>query len=401
MTTSISIVIASAIILFAVYSYVLRHNIYRKLNFMIDALEDKETNFRFVENRLFSRALNSTLNRIRTIFKKERTLMAEQEAYFHNMLNHVNTGIVAMREYGKVEFMNNYAMELMQVGQLTSVKQLKSINYALYKAIVEVRSGNNIKAEYYNECSKKSILLSASYAVVAGVELKIIALNDISVQLNENEQESWSKLTRVLTHEIMNTITPIASLSETLMHCSGDVDSNIKDGLNTISSSSRNLIKFVESYRNLTRIPVPNKSAFLLKELVEKIFALTRELAEVYGVEMVFIEHSEDILLYADDGQISQILINLLKNAMQAGASKVVVSAEIDASENVIVNVSNNGMPIEKENTAELFVPFYTTKNDGTGLGLSISRQIMRMHNGTINLTRSDRNETVFTLMFF
>lgn len=394
-------IVAALVILWVVFSLLLRHKIYRKLNFMIDALEDNETNFRYSTKGIFSKKQNHILNRIRDIFKRERALIAEQEAYYCNMLDRVNTGVLAIREDGRIEFMNSMAEDLMQVGMLTSVKQLKSINNALYTAIVNVRSGKNIKAEYYNECAKKSILLSASYIVVGGIELKIIAMNDISEQLNENEEESWSKLTRVLTHEIMNTITPIASLSETLLQYSEGADSNIKDGLTTISAQSRNLIKFVDSYRSLTRIPQPNRKAFLLKELVEKVFNLTAELAEEHHVETTFVEHSQDILLYADEGQISQILINLVKNAIQAGATRVTVSATIDFAENTVVNVSNNGAAIEKENSAELFVPFYTTKSEGTGIGLSISRQIMRMHGGTLELTKSDKTETVFTLIFY
>lgn len=394
-------IVAALVILWVVFSLLLRHKIYRKLNFMIDALEDNETNFRYSTKGIFSKKQNHILNRIRDIFKRERALIAEQEAYYCNMLDRVNTGVLAIREDGRIEFMNSMAEDLMQVGMLTSVKQLKSINNALYTAIVNVRSGKNIKAEYYNECTKKSILLSASYAVVGGIELKIIAMNDISEQLNENEEESWSKLTRVLTHEIMNTITPIASLSETLLQYSEGADSNIKDGLTTIAAQSRNLIKFVDSYRSLTRIPQPNRKAFLLRELVEKVFNLTAELAEEHHVETTFVEHSQDILLYADEGQISQILINLVKNAIQAGATRVTVSATIDFAENTVVNVSNNGVAIEKENSAELFVPFYTTKSEGTGIGLSISRQIMRMHGGTLELTKSDKTETVFTLIFY
>lgn len=400
MDITILIAIGALIILLVVYTLVLHRRIYRKLNFMIDALEDNETNFKYSTKGLFSKKQNTILNRIRDIFKKERALIAEQEAYYCNMLNHVNTGVLALREDGRIEFMNSMAIELMQVGMLTSIKQLKNVNNSLYQAIVSVTGGKNIKAEYYNECSKKSILLSASYAVVGGVELKIIAMNDISAQLNENEEESWSKLTRVLTHEIMNTITPIASLSETLLQYSEGADGNIKDGLTTISAQSRNLIKFVESYRSLTRVPLPNKKAFVLKELVEKVFSLTSEMAEKNHVEMTFVEHSKGILLYADEGQISQILINLVKNAIQAGAGRVTISATIDFSENTVIDVANNGAPIEKENTAELFVPFYTTKSEGTGIGLSLSRQIMRMHNGTLNLTKSDPAETVFTLIF-
>lgn len=279
MDSTIFTVIGAAVILFVAYLWVLHHKICRKLSFMIDALEDNETNFRYSEAGIFSRKINATLNRIRVIFKKERTLMAEQEAYFSHMLDHVNTGILAMREDGGIKFMNNQAVALMQVTSLTSVKQLKTINGPLYEAIVSVRSGNNIKAEFYNESSRKSILLSASYAMVGGVGLKIVAMNDISAQLNENEEESWSKLTRVLTHEIMNTITPIVSLSETLLLCAEGAGSDLKEGLDTISASSKNLLKFVESYRKLTRIPSPSKKTFVLKELVAQVFNLTAELA--------------------------------------------------------------------------------------------------------------------------
>lgn len=400
MNLTILIVIAVSILIIVLFAFVLRTRIMRKLNFMIDALEDSEVNFRYLENGIFSKSLNKTLNRIKGIFSKERELMAEQEVYFKNMLNHVNTGIIAIRQDGMVEFMNNLATDTLQTGVITSIRQLKNVNRALYDALIGVRSGKNIKVEFYNESSKKSLLLSASYAVMRGKELKIIAMNDISAQLNENEEESWSKLTRVLTHEIMNTITPIASLSDTLVNYSNDLDETMKDGLSTISTSSKNLIKFVESYRNLTRIPQPNRTTLIVKDIAQKVLSLMAESAKVGGVEIKYIEHTEDILLYADEGQISQILINLVKNAIQACATKVVISAEIDATESVVINVSNNGAPIEKEDTSELFVPFYTTKTEGTGIGLSISRQIMRMHGGQLNLTKSDESATVFTLIF-
>ena len=215
----------------------------------------------------------------------------------------------------------------------------------------------------------------------------------------QNEQESWTRLIRVLTHEIMNTVTPIASLSETLLDFD-NVNEEVRSGLNTISQSSRNLIRFVESYRNLTRVASPVKKAFYLRDLVERVISLTREQTVISGAVCTYIERSDDVLLYADEGQIAQILINLIKNAIQADARNIVITAEINPSEHIIINVSNDGRPISKESQEEIFIPFYTTKQEGTGIGLSLSRQIMRLHNGTLNLTRSDEKGTVFTLIF-
>ena len=197
----------------------------------------------------------------------------------------------------------------------------------------------------------------------------------------------------------MNTVTPIASLSETLLGFE-DVSEEVRDGLDTISQSSRGLIKFVESYRNLTRVAPPVKKAFYFREVAERVISLTREQALITGAVCTYVEKSEDILLYADEGQITQILINLVKNAIQAEARKIEISAEIDLSEHVIINISNDGRPISKESQEEIFVPFFTTKQEGTGIGLSLSRQIMRLHNGSLNLVQSNGSLTVFRLTF-
>ena len=244
-----------------------------------------------------------------------------------------------------------------------------------------------------------TISLTASAATIGKTQVRVIAFNDISNEIAENEQQSWSRLIRVLTHEIMNTVTPIASLSETLLRFDG-MNDEIRNGLGTISQSSRGLIKFVDSYRNLTRVAPPVRKAFYFKELAERVIGLTREQALMYGASCTYIEKTDDIILYADEGQITQILINLVKNAIQADAQKVEITAEINSSEHIIINVINDGSPISKESREEIFIPFFTTKQEGTGIGLSLSRQIMRLHNGTLSLTRSDVKETVFTLTF-
>ena len=375
----IPIIVATAVLTAVLTSLWTSGKMRRKVSYMLDALEDKELNFRFDESRLIGRQFNKTLNRLRSIFDKERHEIIEQEKYFGLMLDHVRTGVVAT--FGHI-------------------RQLKPVSESLYEAFQTVAEGSHEeRASYYNESGKITISLTASKAKIGKNEVKVIAFNDISSEIAENEQESWSKLIRVLTHEIMNTVTPIASLSETLLKFD-NVEEEVRSGLDTISQSSRSLIKFVESYRNLTRIAPPVKKAFFMRDLAERVINLSREQAVISGATCTYVEKSEDVLLYADEGQITQILINLVKNAIQADARNISITAEINLSEHIIINVTNDGRPISKESQEEIFVPFYTTKQEGTGIGLSLSRQIMRLHNGTLNLTRSDRNGTVFTLLF-
>ncbi len=221
-------------------------------------------------------------------------------------------------------------------------------------------------------------------------------------QRQQHEQDSWTKLIRVLTHEIMNTISPVASLSDTLsksMDEKGHSELDVKAGLETISSSSRNLIKFVETYRQLSGVARPVRKAIMVEELINKVFALGKEMTPE-GVTCKFIANDPDLMIYADEGQISQILINLVKNAVQADASEITITGSMGKEDEVILNMANNGQPISPESQEQIFVPFFTTKKKGSGIGLSISRQIMRNHNGTIELTRSDSAATVFTLIF-
>ena len=399
-TTLIPIIVATAVLTAVLTSLWTSHKMRKKVGYMLDALEDKELNFRFDESRLIGRKFNRTLNRLRGIFDKERHEIIEQEKYFGLMLDHVRTGVVVIEENGRINYCNSTALALLGIATFGHIRQLKPVSESLYEAFQTVAEGSQEeRASYYNESGKITISLTASKAKIGKNEVKVIAFNDISGEIAENEQESWSKLIRVLTHEIMNTVTPIASLSETLLKFD-NVEEEVRSGLDTISQSSRSLIKFVESYRNLTRVAPPVKKAFFMRELAERVINLTREQAVISGAICTYVEKSDDVLLYADEGQITQILINLVKNAIQADARNISITAEINLSEHIIINVTNDGRPISKESQEEIFVPFFTTKQEGTGIGLSLSRQIMRLHNGTLNLTRSDRNGTVFTLLF-
>ena len=222
-------------------------------------------------------------------------------------------------------------------------------------------------------------------------------------QRQAHEQDSWTKLIRVLTHEIMNTVSPIASLSDALsksMDENGHSELDVKTGLDTISDSSKNLIKFVETYRQLSGVAKPVRKAIDLQELMDQVIALNSEYAASCGARCSYRPEEPDLMIYADEGQISQILINLIKNALQAGAKHIDINARMDKDDEMVVRVANDGAPIPASAQEQIFIPFYTTKKEGSGIGLSISRQIMRNHTGSIELVCSDNAQTVFELRF-
>ena len=223
-------------------------------------------------------------------------------------------------------------------------------------------------------------------------------------QRQRNEQESWTKLIRVLTHEIMNTVSPIASLSEMLENYAEQPDNehkiDIKAGLKTISSSSKDLIEFVEKYHQLTGVARPIKKAVLVNELIARVINLTSQECSSSGITCSYSSSNDDILIYADQGLISQIIINLIKNAKEAHATAITITSRLDQDEQTIIEVSNNGEAITTESMEQIFVPFYTTKPKGSGIGLSLSRQIMNQHNGSLDLIESTESNTTFALIF-
>lgn len=385
---------------------------------MLDAMEDGETNFRFREDRGRDRKFNRTLNRLRRIFEKEKEAIREQEIFYGRLLEQVQTGIIVTDDAdGRIIYCNSKALTILGLSSPGNLRQLSRTRPELERIFSRIADGDETKASLCNESSRMTVSITASSARIGKVSAKIIAVNDISNEMEENESESWTRLIRVMTHEIMNTVTPIASLSETLSGYIGTGagraighdrdgktvptrDSRIKDGLDTIATSARGMIRFVNSYRDLTHIPQPIRSAFYLKELIDKIFSLTAEDMAAAGVRCSYSECTDDIILYADKDQISRIVINLMKNAVQAGADSIDITAGIDGSGSVIIDIANNGEPISMESRDEIFIPFFTTRPEGSGIGLSLSRQIMRLHNGLIRLSRSDSDSTVFTLIF-
>lgn len=401
----VGVAVLSAVLAVIFSSYRVR----RKVNYMLDALEDGETNFRFSERK--SR-LNKTLNRLNGIFKQERLAIREQEKFFGTLLDNVKTGIVVFdTTSGAITYSNSRALQILGLASLVNIKQLRIIDNNLAAAFIaekEVSDSEKNKASFYNESSQKTIVMSKSSALVQGRDVRIVSFNDVTEELETNQEEAYSKLIRVLTHEIMNTVTPISSLSDALVSYLEPEDDELiperrkalRDGLDTIASSSRSLIQFVESYRNLTRVAPPVKSVFYVRDLASEVMELTSEQLASSGASLSFAERSDDVILFADRGQILQILINLVKNAVQAKARTINMEARIDSSDVTIIEVSNDGEPISPEAQKQMFVPFFTTKQEGTGIGLSLSRQIMRMHNGQIRLSSSTPEKTVFVLMF-
>ena len=413
--TFILLALGSAAVAALVTGLLVHRRLHRKVTFMLDALEDGESAFRYRESKWLGGRFNRTLNRLHCIYDAEVKALREQDAHYGKMLDGIRTGILVYdcteRGEGSVIYVNAAATQMLGLPSISHLRQLSTVSPELMEAFMNASANREVRATFNNERKKVTVSLTATESTIGGKSVRIVAFNDITGDIAHNEEISWNKLIRVLTHEIMNTVTPIASLSDTL---SKDLSvtnvpmdarkslsvEELKRGLETISASSKGLIKFVDTYRNLTRVATPVKKAFYVRELVEHVRVLTADKVAESGASFIYEEKSDDILIYADAGQISQIMVNLVKNAIQAGASVVRIEASIDWSEKVVIRISNNGTPIPPEAADQIFVPFYTTKPDGSGIGLSLSRQIMRLHNGTITLERSDARITTFVLEF-
>lgn len=374
-----------------------RRKLIGKIDFMSDALDSGETAFRYSESRWRNRRLNKSLNRLRSIFEAEKAEIRERERYFGTMLDHVQSGVIVI-DGEKIDYSNTVAKGFLGMAEISSLRQIGRISPDLANAFREA-SEMESRASFISERGTVQFSISACTARLHGKDVSIVTFNDITREMENNESESWTRLIRVLTHEIMNTVTPVASLSSAL---SQNLDSysaeDIRSALGTIASSSEGLISFVQSYRSLTHISAPVRKAFYLKDLVNDSVNIAK--ANWPSVNVLYRELSSDVILYADYGQMSQVLNNLIKNAVQAGAGNVSITASIDKREQTVIDIANDGEPISASGQEQLFVPFYTTKGtSGTGVGLSLCRQIVRLNGGTIKLSSSTPEATVFTIV--
>ncbi len=374
-----------------------KRRIISKIDFMSDALGSGESAFRYSEDGHGNRRLNRSLNRLRSIFEAEKNDIRERDRYFALMLDHVQSGVIVL-DGAKVDYSNAVARGLLGMADISNLRQVERISPELAEAFRSA-DGSEIQAAFQSERGTVQFSVSACSARLHSAEVRIVTFNDITREMEDNETESWTRLIRVLTHEIMNTVTPIASLSSALsQNLPAYSEEDIRSALGTIASSSEGLISFVQSYRSLTHIAAPVRKAFYFKDVATDAVNIAR--TNWPSVHVSYTELSDDIILYADQGQISQVINNLVKNAVQAGARNITITASIDKRDRTVINVSNDGEPLSESSREQLFVPFFTTKGSaGTGVGLSLSRQMLRLNGGAIKLASSTRDSTVFTIV--
>lgn len=371
----------------------------RKVTFMFNSVENNDFTFRFSQNSRVSsdRMLNTALNRIKDIIHKTKLEIAERERYYEKILDHSATGIMVVDPQTGIVYQTNTATEnIFAIGQITHINQLSVISDEVSQTLRNINYGESKTIAFDNEMNEVSLVLWASAINLHDRELKLISISDASSAMESAEVENWVRLSRVLTHEIMNSLAPITSLSEQL-RATTDRDT-LNCGLEVISTTGRSLISFVDNYRRLTRIPTPVMSDFDLMSLLSIQSSLIDAPVDLTAV-------NENIRLYADENLIGQVVLNLLRNAQHATVSggRIFVRASRDLAGRVVVEICNSGELIDPAIRDNIFVPFFTTKSGGSGIGLSLSRQIMRLHGGAIHCVsqvQAGGNFTSFSLRF-
>lgn len=376
----------------------------KRVLFMIDALENNDNAIHFPEENTTpeTRDINRALNRVGHILYNVKSETAQQEKYYELILDCINTGVLVLNDNGAIYQKNNEALRLLGLNVLTHIRQLSKVDVTLMQKVEFCRTGEKLQITFNNERGTVNLSIRVSDITIRKEHLRILALSDINSELDEKEIDSWIRLTRVLTHEIMNSVTPITSLSDTLLSLSDTHDEEIRSGLQTISTTGKGLLAFVESYRRFTRIPTPEPSLFYVKAFIDRMVELARHQNTCENITFHTNISPADLIVYADENLISQVVINLLKNAIQAigtqAGGKIEISARCNDSEEVLIEIKNNGPAIPPEIADHIFIPFFTTKEGGSGIGLSISRQIMRLSGGGITLLPG--KETKFVLKF-
>jgi two-component system nitrogen regulation sensor histidine kinase NtrY len=363
--------------------------------------------------------LNKAFNEVMQDFQKVRAEKEESFHYLQTIVQNIDVSVIAYGADGNIELINKTAKKLFQLASIKNIKALETLSPELVKTLLSIKPGENklVKIQYEDDFLQLAIY--ASTIKVKDKLIYLVTIKDIQNVLEEQETEAWQKLIRVLTHEIMNSITPIASLSSTLdLMLKGMVgESNsedlkidresvgeIQEALQTINKRSTGLLYFVNTYRNLTRIPKPNFSLCSVKELFDNIEKLMVEEIRKCGIEFIVHVEPGSLEFTADDQLIEQVLINLLKNSIHAlnGRQKgrIQLLAFMNKRGRITLQVIDNGPGILKDVLDKIFIPFFTTKPSGSGIGLSLSKQILRLHNATITAHSEPDVETVFTMTF-
>ena len=403
----ITIIIIGIVIAWAATAWLLLRRNRRntgRIKFLSDAVAGGDFSFTFPEgdSRRTDRVMAESLNRIRDMLARARQETIDKERYYAQILDNVRTGVVAFDERGFVTQTNEIAATLFGLPVLTHIRQLDRVSPGLSDTLLLSAAGDTRTLTLHDGDSTRQLSIQVSQSRIRDRNIRILSVNDIHNELDNKEIESWVSLTRVLTHEIMNAVSPITSMSESLRDLVPDKDSELYKGLALIHESGRGIEGFVESYRQFTHIPTPAPTLFYVRGLVERAVALARSVSESPNIEFRWAVEPDDMLLHADENLISRVLNNLLKNAVEAVGEGndgwVEVRAFLNEREDVVVEVSDSGGPIPPAVEERIFIPFFTTKESGNGVGLSISRQIMRLSGGT--LTLRTRPHTTFVMTF-
>lgn len=360
---AIIVLLVILVVLVAVNIWLYRHyrrNI-KKVTFLFDAIDNGDFSFNFPTEKGFKedKILHKSLNRIKLFLQHTREEQMDREKYYEQILNAVDTGILVVDSHDNILQHNQAALRLLDTDVLTHMNQVKG----------------KLKDEH--------LAKHETQAMLKDKHVRIIALSDVSHELSNQEVDSWIKLIRVLTHEIMNTITPVTSLSETLLTRVTE-DKDLKQGLETIHKTGTELLAFVNNYRRFTHVPQPQPALFYVEPFLERMALLCSHEVEIEV-------SPKDLLVYADESLLSHVVTNLLKNAVEAFREKEKLSfirlqAYANAQESIIIDVSNNAGLIPEDVASHIFIPFFTTKPEGSGIGLSLSRQIMRVSGGSLSL---------------
>jgi nitrogen fixation/metabolism regulation signal transduction histidine kinase len=395
-------------------------NTNRKLTRFLESIKYSDFSSGFTyDNKLGRtfRELNKAFNDVLEAFRQARAEKEEHLNYLHTVVQHVSTGLLSFDTEGQIGLVNTTAKRFLQTPQLRNIIELKPRNPELYKKLMDIKPGD--KALIRNTYDL-SLAIHATELRLRGKTYKLVALQNIQMELQQKEIEAWQNLTRVLRHEIMNSITPIASLTETLNQIlkediikeeamdnySIDDESveDLKDGLNTIENRSKGLVRFVDAYRDYTTIPKPKFSNISISKLFDHINHLLGAEMNSLGIDFVISLSPENLEITADKELIEMVLINLIKNAKEAliekDEAKIELRGRIDTDRRVIIEVKDNGPGIIREAIDRIFIPFYSTKKAGSGIGLALSRQIMQLHHGSLTVKSEPDIYTIFTLQF-
>lgn len=396
------LIVTLPIIVFGLYRlFAIYDELVERFMYIFDAVQNDDYSFRFTENPDVTRhsIVNQSLNRIKDVLENAKMQIRERERCFELIMECAGIGIVTVMENGTVMQTNSKALHIVGMERFNHIGQLYLLSEELHGAMQRITPGEQLTVSYATEVGEQNLVLSCSAMELDGKSLRVITIGNIHKELDCKEVESWEKLTRILTHEIMNSLAPVISISHTLLSSSGDTEA-VRQGLETIHTTSDRLLSFVDSFRAVTRIPVPQKEPFYLAELVSESVSLVPQDDIEFKISIV----PTDTMLYADRTLISQVMLNLLKNAAEALAAqecerKITIASSIDAEEHIMIEVTNNGSAIPVEVAENIFTPFYTTKVDGSGIGLAVSRQIIRLHGGTLRLKHNEEGRVTFAIV--